>query len=87
VVLVLAAAERRMAFIVDALAGEQEIVVKGLGAQLARVGGIAGATLLGNGDVVLVLNVADLIRLALRGRAARCSSLQRDAGRRRAAGA
>jgi two-component system chemotaxis sensor kinase CheA len=67
VVLVLAAADRRMAFMVDGLAGEQEIVIKGLGAQLAHVGGIAGATLMGNGDVVLVLNVADLIRLALHG--------------------
>jgi two-component system chemotaxis sensor kinase CheA len=66
VVLVLTAADRRMAFVVDGLAGEQEIVIKGLGPQLARVGGIAGATLMGNGDVVLVLNVADLIRLALR---------------------
>jgi two-component system chemotaxis sensor kinase CheA len=56
-----------MAFLVDGLAGEQELVIKGLGPQLARVGGVAGATLLGNGDVVLVLNVADLIRLAWHG--------------------
>jgi two-component system chemotaxis sensor kinase CheA len=67
-VVILAAAERRMAFAVDELAGEQEIVIKGLGEQLARVGGIAGATVMGNGEAVLILNVADLIKLGLRGK-------------------
>ena len=66
-VVILAAAERRMAFVVDALAGEQEVVIKGLGKQLSRVGGVAGATVMGSGDVVLILNVADLIKLGLRG--------------------
>ena len=66
-VVVLAAAERRMAFAVDGLAGEQEVVIKGLGQQLARVGGIAGATVMGNGEVMLILNAADLIKLAMRG--------------------
>jgi two-component system chemotaxis sensor kinase CheA len=42
-------------------------VIKGLGKQLVRVGGIAGATIMGTGDIVLILNVADLIRLGLRG--------------------
>jgi two-component system chemotaxis sensor kinase CheA len=65
-VVVLAAAERRMAFAVDALAGEQEVVIKGLGRQLSRVGGVAGATVMGSGEVVLILNVADLIKLGLR---------------------
>ncbi|MBN2003896.1 MAG: hybrid sensor histidine kinase/response regulator [Anaerolineae bacterium] len=65
-VVILAAAERRMAFLVDALTGEQEIVIKGLGKQLSRVGGIAGATVMGDGSIVLILNVADLIKMALR---------------------
>ncbi len=67
-VVILAAAERRMAFVVDELAGEQEVVIKGLGKQLGRVGGIAGATVMGSGAVVLILNVADLIKLAMRGK-------------------
>jgi two-component system chemotaxis sensor kinase CheA len=58
-------AERRLAFAVDELIGEQEIVNKGLGKQLTRVSGIAGATVMGSGEVILVLNVADLIKLAL----------------------
>ena len=65
---ILVAADRRMAFVVDELCGEQEIVIKSIGKQLSRVGGVAGATVMGNGDIVLVLNVADLIRLALRGK-------------------
>ncbi len=65
-VVILAAAERRMAFLVDALVGEQEIVIKGLGKQLSRVGGIAGATVMGDGSIVLILNVADMIKMALR---------------------
>jgi two-component system chemotaxis sensor kinase CheA len=65
-VVILTAGGRRMAFAVDELVGEQEIVIKDLGAQLAHVGGIAGATLMGTGDVVLILNVADLIKLAMR---------------------
>ncbi len=61
---VMVVAERRMAFLVDELSGEQEVVVKDLGKQLARVAGIAGATVLGNGEVVLILNAADLMKLA-----------------------
>jgi two-component system chemotaxis sensor kinase CheA len=64
-VLVVTDAERRLAFAVDELISEQEIVNKGLGKQLTRVGGIAGATVMGSGEVILILNVADLIKLAL----------------------
>ena len=62
---ILGAGERCMAFAVDELGGEQEVVIKGLGKQLSRVGGVAGATMVGSGEVVLILNVADLIKLAL----------------------
>jgi two-component system chemotaxis sensor kinase CheA len=65
-VVILSAAEKRMAFVVDALIDEQEVVIKSLGKQIARVGGIAGASLMGSGDVLLVLNVADIIKLAWR---------------------
>jgi two-component system chemotaxis sensor kinase CheA len=64
--IILAAAERRMAFAVDELVDEQEVVIKGLGRQLSRVGGVLGATVMGSGDVILILNVADLIKLAMR---------------------
>ena len=56
-----------MCLVVVELEGEQEVVVKGLGQQLAHVGGIGGATVMGNGEVVLILSVAGLIKLAMRG--------------------
>ncbi len=66
-VIVLSSAERLMAFAVDALGAEQEVVIKGLGRQLLRVAGISGASVLGNGEVLLIVNVADLIKLAQSG--------------------
>jgi chemosensory pili system protein ChpA (sensor histidine kinase/response regulator) len=55
-VLLLRSGEQRMALHVDELLGNQEAVVKNIGPQLARLPGIAGATVLGNGRVVLILN-------------------------------
>jgi two-component system chemotaxis sensor kinase CheA len=52
---------------VDQLDDEQEVVMKDLGRQLTRVGGIAGGSVMGNGEVILILNVADIIKLGLRG--------------------
>ena len=63
-IVIIGAAEKRMGLIVDQLVGEQEMVMKSLGKQLAKVKGIAGATILGSGQVVLVLHPADLIKLA-----------------------
>ena len=56
----------RIAFRVDAVLAEQEVLVKGLGRQLVRVRNIAGASVLGTGHVVPVLNVPDLMRSALK---------------------
>ncbi|MDR3539464.1 MAG: response regulator [Desulfosporosinus sp.] len=65
-VVILKSGQSRMAFAVDKLLNEQEILIKGLGKQLVRVRNIAGATVLGSGQVVLVLNVVDLMRSAIR---------------------
>jgi chemosensory pili system protein ChpA (sensor histidine kinase/response regulator) len=59
-VLLLRSGEQRMALHVDGLHGNHEVVVKNIGPQLARLPGIAGATVLGNGAVVLILNPAQL---------------------------
>jgi two-component system chemotaxis sensor kinase CheA len=69
-VLVLALAEKRIAVHVDEVLAEQEVLVKGLGKQLSRVRNIAGATVLGSGQVVPVLNVSDLMKSAVRSVAA-----------------
>jgi chemosensory pili system protein ChpA (sensor histidine kinase/response regulator) len=55
-VLLLRSGTQRAAIQVDELFGNQEIVVKNVGPQLARVIGIAGATVLGDGQVLLILN-------------------------------
>ena len=48
--------------IVDNLIGQQEIVIKSLGKLLAGIKVIAGATILGNGQVALILDIASLIQ-------------------------
>ncbi|GBL44250.1 signal transduction histidine kinase CheA [Sulfuriferula multivorans] len=62
-VILLRSGMQRCAILVDDLIGNREVVVKNIGPQLARVSGIAGATVLGNGQIVLILNP---VQLALR---------------------
>ena len=62
-VLLLRSGVQRVALHVDELIGNQEIVVKNIGPQLARVPGIAGATVLADGQIALIINP---VQLALR---------------------
>jgi two-component system chemotaxis sensor kinase CheA len=64
-VMVLAYGNQRIAFLIDEVLNEQEVLVKRLGKQLVRVRNVAGATVLGSGQVVPILNVADLIESAV----------------------
>lgn len=63
--IVLSAAEKRLAFLVDEVLDEQEVLVKPLGKQLSRIRNIAGVTLLGNGKMVPILNIPDVVKSAL----------------------
>jgi two-component system chemotaxis sensor kinase CheA len=63
---VLGQGDRRVAVLVDALVGEQEIVVKPLAWPLRRVRNVSGAAVLGSGQLVVILNPADLLRTSLR---------------------
>ncbi len=65
-VVVLGAGHKHVAFRVDEILGEQEVLVKTLGRQLARVRNVAGASVLGTGQVVAVLNVPDLLKSAVK---------------------
>jgi two-component system chemotaxis sensor kinase CheA len=65
-VVVVGIAERRLGFVVDRLVGQHEIVIKNIGEKLKSTPGIAGATELGDNDVVLVLDVESLIDEATR---------------------
>jgi chemosensory pili system protein ChpA (sensor histidine kinase/response regulator) len=55
-VLVLNGGSRRIALRVDEVLGNREVVVKNIGRQLARMPGIDGATVLGSGEIVLILD-------------------------------
>jgi len=59
-VLLLRAGHALAAIHVDEMIGNQEVVVKNIGPQLARVSGIAGATVLGTGEIVLIINPVQL---------------------------
>jgi two-component system chemotaxis sensor kinase CheA len=65
-VIVLGSADKRIALIVEELVGAQEVVIKSLPHPLVKVQNIAGASIMGNGEIVLVLNNADLTRAAER---------------------
>ena len=65
-VLLLRSGEQRIALHVDGLLGNQEVVVKNIGPQLARLPGIAGATVSTSGEVILIINpVAFTQRIAV----------------------
>ena len=55
-VLLLRSGNERLALQVDEVLGNREVVIKNIGPQLARMVGIAGATVLGSGEIVLILN-------------------------------
>jgi chemosensory pili system protein ChpA (sensor histidine kinase/response regulator) len=63
-VLLLRSGLQRMALHVDELVGNQEIVVKNIGPQLARVPGVSGATVLADGSIVLIVNPVTLAQRA-----------------------
>lgn len=63
---VLGAGANRIAFGVDEVLREQEMLVKDLGRQLVRVRNVSAATVLGTGQVVPILNVPDLMKSAVK---------------------
>lgn len=62
-VLLLRSAQHNIALHVDEVIGNQEAVMKPIGAQLARVPGIVGATVAGDGRVILIINPVQLANL------------------------
>lgn len=66
-VVILGRADRRIAFAVDAVLGDEDVLVKPLRKPLLRVRNIAGATVLASGRPALILDPADLIDSAVAG--------------------
>jgi len=62
-IVVLGIAEKRIGLIVDELIGNQEIVVKTLGSYIGKVEGLSGATLLGDGSIACILDVAGIVKM------------------------
>ena len=58
--------EQRAGLVVDTLLGEFQTVIKPLGKMFNRVECISGSSILGNGDVALILDVPTLVQQALR---------------------
>jgi two-component system chemotaxis sensor kinase CheA len=79
-VVILSSGRKRIGFLVDGVVGQQETVVKSLGKQLSRVRNVAGATILGTGQVIITLNPSDLMKSARGGgiRSTQAKSNNRD---------
>jgi two-component system chemotaxis sensor kinase CheA len=60
-VVIVGIAERQVGIEVDELLGQKEIVIKSLGSYIGRVPGIAGSTIMGDGTVILILDINELI--------------------------
>jgi two-component system, chemotaxis family, sensor kinase CheA len=60
-IVIVGIAEKRFGIKVDELIGQKEVVVKSLGNYLGAVNGIAGSTILGDGTVVMILDISELL--------------------------
>ncbi len=67
-VVLVRAGEHSTALVADELLGNREIVVKSVGPQIAGIRGISGATILGDGRIVIILDIGALVRAEWRGR-------------------
>ncbi|MGH8153905.1 MAG: Hpt domain-containing protein [Rhodanobacteraceae bacterium] len=68
--LMVRAGDLRAAIRIDGVIGSREIVVKPVGPQVSNVPGMFGATIMGDGSVMLILDLAPLVRHSLAGHAA-----------------
>jgi two-component system chemotaxis sensor kinase CheA len=64
---------QRVALAVDAIHGQQQVVIKSIEANFDRIEGVAGATILGDGSVALILDIVGLKRVAERRAPARAA--------------
>ncbi|HMN47028.1 MAG TPA: Hpt domain-containing protein [Povalibacter sp.] len=62
------AGEHSTAIVPDELVGSREMVVKAVGPQIATIRGISGATIMGDGRIVIILDMGALVRSEWRGR-------------------
>jgi two-component system chemotaxis sensor kinase CheA len=63
-IVVLGLAEKKLGVVVDGLIGQKEVVIKSLGSYLNNTRGIAGATILGDGTVRMIIDVAQIFKMS-----------------------
>ncbi len=68
-VVLVRAGEHSTGLVADELVGSREIVVKSVGPQISSIRGISGATILGDGRIVIILDINALVRAEWRARA------------------
>lgn len=66
ILIIVQSQNQRMALLVDEILGQQQIVIKGLSEYIGNVKGLSGCTILGNGEVCLILDVSGLIDISER---------------------
>ncbi|MCP4581289.1 MAG: chemotaxis protein CheA [candidate division Zixibacteria bacterium] len=64
-VVVVGLADKQLGLIVDSLIGQEEVVIKAMGDYLGNIPGVAGATIMGDGRVRLIVDLAGLFNLVL----------------------
>jgi two-component system chemotaxis sensor kinase CheA len=67
-IVVVALAEQRLGVVVDSLLGQKEVVIKSLGDYLGKVSGIAGSTILGDGRVIMIVDVGEFMNMCADGK-------------------
>jgi two-component system chemotaxis sensor kinase CheA len=67
-VVVVSLGDRKCGLVVDRLIGEQELVIKALDETMIHSAMVSGASILGDGRVVLVLSISDVVEKLGRGR-------------------
>jgi two-component system chemotaxis sensor kinase CheA len=65
-VVVVGLAEKKLGLVVDSLIGQEEVVIKSIGEYLGHVPGVAGATIMGDGRVRLIIDLASLFDLVMK---------------------
>jgi chemosensory pili system protein ChpA (sensor histidine kinase/response regulator) len=82
-VVLVRAGEHSTGLVADELIGSREIVVKSVGPQISSIRGISGATILGDGRIVIILDIGALVRAEWRARTLTATPLRERAGDRR----
>ena len=69
---------RRIFLFVDDLLGQQQVVIKSMETNFKKVAGVSGATILGDGTVALILDIAGLIHLSKQGDSGSYEHVEKD---------